>query len=35
MPREIADQFPDGGLIVRVIDREGREILCRSLPGQR
>jgi GT2 family glycosyltransferase len=33
LPAEIAAQFPAGGLVIQVSDREGREIFRRSLPA--
>ena len=34
LPAEIAAQFPAGGLVVQVSDRDGREVLRRSLPAE-
>lgn len=33
LPEEIAAQFPAGGIVIQVTDREGRELLRRSLPA--
>ncbi|HEV7519321.1 MAG TPA: glycosyltransferase family 2 protein [Thermoanaerobaculia bacterium] len=33
LPAEIAAQFPAGGLVIQVSDRQGREVLRRSLPA--
>jgi GT2 family glycosyltransferase len=34
LPEEIAAQFPTGGLVIQVTDRDGLELLRRSLPAR-